>query len=132
LPYINITFLFHSDSQLIYYCTYVCPTTGANIPSIQSPLNLVTSHPKVIKVVIIFTMNPQNGWAMEATTLPSPLPTRQLFSAGARSVDARTNPTRAAVTGQQSGSAIDNDCTTINIVTYNISDGRSFQSQSGS
>jgi hypothetical protein len=52
---------------------------------------------------------------MEATMLPSPLPTRQLFSAGARSVDARTNPTRADVTGRQNGNAIDNDCTTINI-----------------
>jgi hypothetical protein len=41
LPYINITFLFHSDSQLISYHTYVCPATGANIPSIQSSLNLV-------------------------------------------------------------------------------------------
>jgi hypothetical protein len=45
LPYINITFLFHSDSQLISYHTYVCPTTGANIPSIQSFLNLVNIHP---------------------------------------------------------------------------------------
>jgi hypothetical protein len=61
---------------------------------------------------------------MEATALPSPLQTRQLFSAGAHPVNARTNPTRAADTRRQSDNAIDNDCTIINIATYNIRDGR--------
>jgi hypothetical protein len=69
-------------------------------------------------------MNPQNGRTMEATALPSPLQTRQLFSAGAHPVNARTNPTRAADTRRQSDNAIDNDCTIINIATYNIRDGR--------
>jgi hypothetical protein len=59
---------------------------------------------------------------MEATTLPSPLPTRQLFSVGAQPVEARTESTRAAEPGQQSGSAINVDCTSINIATYNIRD----------
>jgi hypothetical protein len=79
--------------------------------------------PEVFKVVIINTMNTQNGQAMAATMLLSPLPTRQLFSAGAQPVDARTEFTRAAEPGRQSGSVINNDCTTINIATYNIRDG---------
>jgi hypothetical protein len=54
--------------------------------------------------------------------LPNPLHTRQLFSAGAQPVEARTYPTRAAAAGQQNGSAIDNNCTTINVATYNIQD----------
>jgi hypothetical protein len=61
---------------------------------------------------------------MEAMTLPSPFPTRQLFSAGTRPVAPRTNPTRAADTGRQNNGAIDNDCININIATYNIRDGR--------
>jgi hypothetical protein len=69
-------------------------------------------------------MNPQNGQAMETTMLPSPWSTRQLFSAGAQPVEARTNPTRAMVTGRWSSNAIDNKYTTINIATYNIRDGR--------
>jgi endonuclease/exonuclease/phosphatase family metal-dependent hydrolase len=81
-------------------------------------------RPEVSKVVIIITMNPQNGQTMEATTLPSPLPTRQLFSAGARTVAPRTNPTRAADTVLQNNDAIDNDCININIATYNIRDGQ--------
>jgi exonuclease III len=71
-------------------------------------------------------MNPQNGQAAAATMLPSPLPNRQLFSlsAGAPPVEPRTDATRATETNRQSGSAIDNDCTTITISTYNIRDGR--------
>jgi hypothetical protein len=68
-------------------------------------------------------MNTQNGRVMATTMVPSPLPTRQLFSAGAQPVETRTEPTRAAVPGRQSGNAIDNDCTTINIAPYNIRDG---------
>jgi hypothetical protein len=69
-------------------------------------------------------MNTQNGRAMATTMVPSPLPTRQLFSAGAQPVETRTEPTWIAVPGRQSGNAIDNDCTTINIATYNICNGR--------
>jgi hypothetical protein len=69
-------------------------------------------------------MNAQNGRAAAATMLPSPLSTRQLFSAGAQPVDARTHSTRATVAGRQRDNAIDNDCITINIATYNIRDGR--------
>jgi exonuclease III len=62
---------------------------------------------------------------MDALALPSPLPTRQLFSAGAPSVEPRTNPTRAAATQQQRDSTEhDNDCTIIKLATYNIRDGR--------
>jgi hypothetical protein len=60
---------------------------------------------------------------MATTMVPSPLPTRQLFSAGAQPVETRTEPTWIAVPGRQSGNAIDNDCTTINTATYNICDG---------
>jgi hypothetical protein len=58
--------------------------------------------------------------------LPSPLLTRQLFSAGAPTVESRSNPTGAMATNRRSGGAIDNDCTTttINIATYNIRHGR--------
>jgi hypothetical protein len=80
--------------------------------------------PEVTRVDIINTMNPQNGRMMETTTLPSPLPTRQLFSAGAHTIETRTKPTRTADTGRQSTGAIDNDCININIATYNIRDGR--------
>jgi hypothetical protein len=71
-------------------------------------------------------MNPQNGRAAVATMLLSPPPNRQLFSssAGAPPVEPRTDATRATGTHRQSGSAIDNDCTTITISTYNIRDGR--------
>jgi hypothetical protein len=80
---------------------------------------------KVDKVVITFTMNPQNAWRMEATMLPSPLPMRQLFSAGAPSVESRTNPTGAAETQQQRVSTEHNNnvCTIIKLATYNIRDG---------
>jgi hypothetical protein len=62
---------------------------------------------------------------MAATTLPSPLPTRQLFSAGAPSVESRTHPTGAAALPQQRVSTEhNNDCITIKVATYNIRDGR--------
>jgi hypothetical protein len=70
------------------------------------------------------TMNAQNGQAAAVSALTSPLPNRQLFSAGAQTVETRTNPTRAAVTDRRSDNAMDNDCTIINIATYNIRDGQ--------
>jgi hypothetical protein len=71
-------------------------------------------------------MMPQNGATIGDLSMPSPLPTRQLFSAGAQPVADRTNPTGATETNRPSGNAIDNDCSTItiNIATYNIRDGR--------
>jgi hypothetical protein len=70
-------------------------------------------------------MNPQNAQTMDAMTLPSPLPTQQLFSAGAPSVESHTNLTRAAATHKQRGSTEHNsDCTIIKLATYNIQDGR--------
>jgi hypothetical protein len=70
-------------------------------------------------------MNTQNERTVGETTLPSPLPMRQLFSASAPPVESRTNPTKtAAAMSRQSGNAIDNNCTIINIATYNIRDGQ--------
>jgi exonuclease III len=62
----------------------------------------------------------------EKAPLPSPLPPRLLFSAGAQTVEPSRIPTGTTATRQQSGNAIDNDCTTtvINVATYNIRDGR--------
>jgi exonuclease III len=62
---------------------------------------------------------------MATMALPSPLPTRQLFSAGTPSVESRTNPTGTAATPQQRVSTDhNNDCITIKVATYNIRDGR--------
>jgi hypothetical protein len=71
-------------------------------------------------------MMPQNGATIGDLSMPSPLPTRQLFSAGAQPVADRTNPTEATESNRPSSNAIDNDCSTItiNIATYNIRDGR--------
>jgi hypothetical protein len=70
-------------------------------------------------------MNPQNGRAMVATLLPSPLPTHQLFSAGVPTVEPHTFAMRTAEpANRQSGDTIDNNCTTITISTYNIRNGQ--------
>jgi hypothetical protein len=82
--------------------------------------------PEVFQVDINNTMNTQNESAIGDSTMSSPFPMRQLFRAGAPSVDTRTNPTETTGGRQQDGNAIDNDCTaiTINIATYNIRDAR--------
>jgi hypothetical protein len=81
---------------------------------------------QVPQVDITNTMNTQNGSPIDASTMASPFPMRQLFPAGAPSVAPRRIPTGAAETQRRNGNAIDNDCTaiTINIATYNIRDAR--------
>jgi hypothetical protein len=82
--------------------------------------------PEVSQVDITNTMNTQNGSPIDASTMASPFPMRQLFPAGASPVEPRRIPTETAEKQRRNGNAIDNDCTaiTINIATYNIRDAR--------
>jgi hypothetical protein len=86
---------------------HVIQNSTVSLKTYMQMLTHTRSSPKVTKVVIIITMNAQNGRAMVATMLSSPLSTHQLFSASAISVDALTNSTRAAELSQQSNNAIE-------------------------